>query len=128
MNVFELRPSVPETWPASIREWAEERLRHHTVPIPIRGFDLYPELCSDLALQWWLPMRYLIWADGTRVDPHEGSIVLAWPDGSTHIGAPPRSPDDLVPLYLASRICLEHAYGRGAAAGCRDALAGLVLQ
>lgn len=78
--------------------------------------NLLSELAPDEALDLWFPLFRVAMVDQedamdaeeTFAAPCEGRVIIAWPDGTLHIGVPPRTQEDISALYRHARIVLEH--------------------
>ena len=131
MDIYSFRPSVPAEWPEKLRTWGEHCLSSERIPLSINADGtLTPRLSDAAAMDWWLPLRR-VWdlaedaaslEDLQPIDaaPEEGFVLVAWPDGSIHLGVPPRVIDDLVTLYRHARLRAEYFHDAGVSEALRD--------
>lgn len=110
------RQAPPQHWPADVRAWAE-RVMQDGRPVYSGG-----PLTDEQALDLWLPLPSVSLAgeiEGEReAVPREEfaaglGVILLWPDGSLHMGVPPREPGDLLHLYRVARLVLDAYAAQG---------------
>lgn len=119
MDIYRFRRDIPAHWPEELKRWVIRCVLSGVVPTPTNsGGDLLPELPLEKALDFWYPLSRvavgeeddLAKAHVISASPWEARIIIAWPDGSVHIGVPPRTQEDIAALYRHARIVLEHAH------------------
>jgi hypothetical protein len=102
-----------------MQAWAAHMLE----PTANHATQLNRELTDDEALDLWMPLQQLTLPNGSMEQLESRGralsfpaarqlldVIIAWPDGVVHEGAPPRKRLDLIALYRAARIDAEFVW------------------